>query len=40
MGGDLRHDDGTGPGARFVLELAIEMPSGSHHEPEPAPTAG
>jgi signal transduction histidine kinase len=40
MGGDLRHDDGTGPGARFVLELAIEMPSGSHPEREPAPTAG
>jgi signal transduction histidine kinase len=40
MGGELRHDDGTGPGARFVLELAIEMPSGSHPEREPAPTAG
>jgi signal transduction histidine kinase len=40
MGGDLRHDDSTGPGARFVLELAIEMPSGSHPERETAPTAG
>jgi signal transduction histidine kinase len=40
MGGELRHDDSTGPGARFVLELAIEMPSGSHPEREPAPTAG
>jgi signal transduction histidine kinase len=40
MGGELRHDDGTGTGARFVLELAIEMPSGSHPEREPAPTAG
>ncbi len=40
MGGELRHDDGTGVGARFVLELAIEMPSGSHPEREPAPTAG
>jgi signal transduction histidine kinase len=39
MGGELRHDDGSGPGARFVLELAIEMPSGSHPEREPAPTA-
>jgi len=39
MGGELRHDDGTDPGARFVLELAIEMPSGSHPEREPAPTA-
>ena len=38
MGGDLRHDDGSGRGARFVLELAIEMPSGSHPEREPAPT--
>jgi signal transduction histidine kinase len=37
MGGELRHDDGTGPGARFVLELAIEMPSGSHPEREAAP---
>jgi signal transduction histidine kinase len=40
MGGELRHDDGTDPGARFVLELAIEMPSGSHPERERAPTAG
>jgi signal transduction histidine kinase len=39
MGGELRHDDATGSGARFVLELAIEMPSGSHPEREPAPTA-
>jgi signal transduction histidine kinase len=39
MGGELRHDDATDPGARFVLELAIEMPSGSHPEREPAPTA-
>ena len=40
MGGELRHDDATDTGARFVLELAIEMPSGSHPEREPAPTAG
>lgn len=40
MGGELRHDDGDAPGARFVLELAIELPSGSHPEPEPAPTTG
>jgi signal transduction histidine kinase len=40
MGGELRHDDDAGPGARFVLELAIELPSGSHAEPEPAPTRG
>jgi signal transduction histidine kinase len=40
MGGELRHDDDAGPGARFVLELAIELPSGSHPEPEPAPTTG
>jgi signal transduction histidine kinase len=39
MGGELRHYDGTDPGARFVLELAIEMPSGSHPEREPTPTA-
>jgi signal transduction histidine kinase len=40
MGGELRHEDEAGPGARFVLELAIELPSGSHPEPEPAPTTG
>jgi signal transduction histidine kinase len=40
MGGELRHDDDAGPGARFVLELLIELPSGSHPEPEPAPTTG
>jgi signal transduction histidine kinase len=39
MGGELRHDDANGPGARFVLELTIEMPSGSHPEREAAPTA-
>jgi signal transduction histidine kinase len=39
MGGELRHEDGDQPGARFVLELAIELPSGSHPQPEPAPTA-
>jgi signal transduction histidine kinase len=39
MGGELRHEDSEEPGARFVLELAIELPSGSHAEPEPAPTA-
>ncbi|HEX7297759.1 MAG TPA: HAMP domain-containing sensor histidine kinase [Solirubrobacteraceae bacterium] len=38
MGGELRHEDRDGPGARFVLALAIELPSGSHPEPEPAPT--
>jgi signal transduction histidine kinase len=38
MGGELRYDDDAGPGARFVLALAIELPSGSHPEPEPAPT--
>jgi signal transduction histidine kinase len=41
MGGELRYDDyADGPGARFVLALAIELPSGSHPEPEPAPTTG
>ena len=40
MGGELRHDDHVGPGARFVLELTIEMPSGSHPEREATPTAG
>jgi signal transduction histidine kinase len=39
MGGELRLDeDAPGPGARFLLELPIELPSGSHpeHEPEAA----
>jgi signal transduction histidine kinase len=37
MGGELRLDeDAPGPGARFVLELPIELPSGSHPETEPA----
>ncbi|MEA2276169.1 MAG: two-component system, OmpR family, sensor histidine kinase MprB [Solirubrobacteraceae bacterium] len=40
MGGELRLDDGRPTGARFVLGLPIELPSGSHHEPHPAPTAG
>jgi signal transduction histidine kinase len=40
MGGELRHDDSPGPGARFVLQLAIELPSGSHAAAEPAPTTG
>jgi signal transduction histidine kinase len=41
MGGELRHDDdASAAGARFVLELAIELPAGSHAEPEPAPTTG
>jgi signal transduction histidine kinase len=41
MGGELRLDeDAPGPGARFVLELPIELPSGSHPEAETAPTAG
>jgi signal transduction histidine kinase len=35
MGGELRLDeDAPPPGARFVLELPIELPSGSHPEPE------
>jgi signal transduction histidine kinase len=38
MGGELRHDDRAEPGARFILELAIELPSGSHPEPEPEAT--
>jgi signal transduction histidine kinase len=37
MGGELRLEDGRGPGARFVLTLPIEMPAGSHPEREPAP---
>jgi signal transduction histidine kinase len=50
MGGELRLDDEARsdpahpppnhPGARFVLELPIELPSGSHPEAETAPTAG
>jgi signal transduction histidine kinase len=40
MGGELRHAIDDSPGARFVLELAIELPAGSHPEPEPAPTTG
>jgi signal transduction histidine kinase len=40
MGGELRLDeDAPGPGARFVLELPIELPSGSHPDPEPAEAA-
>jgi signal transduction histidine kinase len=40
MGGELRLDeDAPGPGARFVLELPIELPSGSHPEVEPEPAA-
>jgi signal transduction histidine kinase len=39
MGGDLVLANGSRPGARFVLTLPIEMPTGSHAEPEPAPTA-
>jgi signal transduction histidine kinase len=37
MGGELRLAD-TASGASFVLELPIELPAGSHHEPEAAPT--
>jgi signal transduction histidine kinase len=37
MGGELRLADAEN-GARFVLELPIELPSGSHPEPEAAPT--
>jgi signal transduction histidine kinase len=40
MGGELRLDeDAPGPGARFVLELPIELPSGSHPDAEPADAA-
>jgi signal transduction histidine kinase len=40
MGGELRLDeDAPGRGARFALELPIELPSGSHPEAEPAPAA-
>jgi signal transduction histidine kinase len=40
MGGELRLDeDAPPPGARFVLELPIELPSGSHPDAEPAPAA-
>jgi signal transduction histidine kinase len=40
MGGrlELAADDGA-PGARFAIELPIELPAGSHPEPEPARTA-
>jgi signal transduction histidine kinase len=37
MGGELRIVD-TEAGARFVLELPIELPAGSHPEPDAAPT--
>jgi signal transduction histidine kinase len=37
MGGELRLTDAPS-GASFVLELPIELPSGSHPEPEAAPT--
>ena len=37
MGGELRLAD-TASGASFVLELPIELPAGSHPEPEAAPT--
>ncbi len=40
MGGELRLDEGSDParpGARFVLELPIELPSGSHPDAEAAP---
>jgi signal transduction histidine kinase len=40
MGGELRlEEDAPKPGARFVLELPIELPSGSHPDAEPAPAA-
>ena len=39
MGGELRLDDATQTGARFVLQLPIELPSGSHPEAETAQTA-
>ncbi|HEX5899538.1 MAG TPA: HAMP domain-containing sensor histidine kinase [Solirubrobacteraceae bacterium] len=37
MGGQLRLVD-TQSGARFVLELPIELPAGSHPEPDSVPT--
>jgi signal transduction histidine kinase len=37
MGGELRLAEAQS-GARFVLELPIELPSGSHPEPDAAPT--
>ena len=39
MGGtlELAPTDGDG-GARFVLRLPIELPAGSHPEPEAEPT--
>jgi signal transduction histidine kinase len=40
MGGELRLDeDAPGPGARFLLELPIELPSGSHPDADPAEAA-
>ena len=38
MGGELRLDEDAERGARFVLELPIELPAGSHPEPEAEPT--
>jgi signal transduction histidine kinase len=38
MGGELRLAD-EASGARFVLELPIELPAGSHPEHEPAPSS-
>ena len=38
MGGELRLAD-EAEGARFVLELPIELPAGSHPEQEPAPSS-
>jgi signal transduction histidine kinase len=37
MGGELRIAASEG-GARFVLELPIELPAGSHPEPDATPT--
>jgi signal transduction histidine kinase len=37
MGGELRLNDAPS-GASFVLELPIELPAGSHPEPQAAPT--
>jgi signal transduction histidine kinase len=37
MGGELRLAEAAG-GASFVLELPIELPAGSHPEPQAAPT--